>query len=82
MKITIFEKKKLRRLTNKHQQAYEKAKICYICTKKLKQIYLNGKEHQRNRDNCHYTGKYRDLGNTICSLKYSRLSHIHVTFRK
>ena len=80
-KINIFEKTKIRRLTNEQQPAYEKAKISYICKKKFKQIYTNDKEYQRVRDNCHYTSKYRDVGHRIYSLKYS-IPPIHVNFHK
>ena len=33
MRIINFEKKKMIPLTNKQQESYEKAKICYICVK-------------------------------------------------
>ena len=38
MKIINFKKKKMKLLTKEQQESYENAKICYICTKKLKII--------------------------------------------
>ena len=28
------------------------------------------KKQQKVRDNCHYTGKYRDAAHNICNLRY------------
>ena len=36
MKIINFKKKKMKLLTEKQQESYENAKICFICKKKLK----------------------------------------------
>ena len=60
-------------LRNKQPESYENAKLCYICKKKkiIKNKYLKDKKYRRVRDHCHFTGKYRSVAHSICSLKCS-----------
>ena len=45
------------KLSKKEQQeAYENAKICYICTEHFENNYLKDKKYSQIRDHCHYTG--------------------------
>ena len=37
--------------------------------------------YQKIRDNCHYTGKYRDAAHSICNLKFNVPNEIPVLFR-
>ena len=32
--------------------------------------YNNDKLHHKNKDHCHYTGKYRDASHSTCNVKY------------
>ena len=40
MKILNFQKKKIKPLTNEHQELYEKIKTSNICKKKFKQLII------------------------------------------
>ena len=44
-------------LTNKQQESYENARICYIYKDKFENKYLKDKKHCEVRDHCHYTGE-------------------------
>ena len=45
MKIINFKKKKMKLLTKEQQELYENTKICYICTEKFENKYLNDKKY-------------------------------------
>ena len=45
MKLTNFEKKKIKLLTNEHQKSYQNAKICYDCEEKFDYKHTNDKKH-------------------------------------
>ena len=34
-------------------------------------MHAKDKNYHKVRENCHYTGEYRDDANSICNLKYS-----------
>ena len=69
MKITNFEKKKIKLLTEEQKESYENAKIFYICKEEFENKYSEDKECHKVRDHCHYTGKYRGAAHSICDLK-------------
>ena len=71
LKIINFRRKKIMLFTKEQQESYENAKICYICDEKYEIKYLKDKKYHKVRDNCHYTGKYRDAAHSTCNLKYS-----------
>ena len=48
-------------LINEQQNSYQNSKICYICKEKFKNKYVKDKKYRKVRDQCHYTGKYRDV---------------------
>ena len=61
-------------LTNKPQESYKNAKICYICNEKFENKYIKDKKYHKYhivRDHCYYTGEYRGAAHSICNLKYS-----------
>ena len=58
-------------LTKVQQESYQNVKICYICKKKSEEKHAKYKKYHKVRDPCHYTGKYRGTGHSICNLKYS-----------
>ena len=43
MEIVSFKKKKIKLLTNKHQESYENPKFCYICKEKFENRYAKDK---------------------------------------
>ena len=61
----------MKSLTKEQQESYENSKICYICKEKIENKYLKDKKYCKVRDHCHYTGEYRGVPHSICSLKYS-----------
>ena len=67
---TICKRKKVNLLTKEQQESYENAKTCYICKEKIENEYLKYKQHCKVRDDCNYTGYYRDAAHSICNLKY------------
>ena len=71
MKIINFKKKKMKFLTNKQQDLYEKAKICCICTEYFEDKHTKDKKYCRVRDPCHYVGEYKGAAHNICNLKCS-----------
>ena len=44
-------------LTKEQKESNENAKICYICTEKLENKYVNDKKYGKVRDHCHYMGE-------------------------
>ena len=38
------------------------------------------KNYQKARDNCHFTGKYRDTEHSVCSLRFDVPNQIPVVF--
>ena len=43
---------------------------CYICRKNLQQKLAKDKNHEKVRDHCHFTGKYRGGTETIWNLRF------------
>ena len=85
-KIINYEIKKVISLTTEEKIHYNKQKVCYICKKEFdnndttKSSYLERKKHQKVRDHCHYTGKYRGAAHNICNLRYKIPKEISVVF--
>ena len=71
IKIINFKKKKLKLLTNEHQESYENAKICYICQVNSEDKHAKDKKCCKVRDYCYYAGEYRVAAHRICSFKYN-----------
>ena len=71
-------------LTDEKNKSYEKQKICYIYKKEFNinddiEVALN-KKHQKGRDRCHYTEKFRVAAHDICNLRYKTPKEISVVF--
>ena len=58
MKITNFKNKKVKLLTNKQQESYENAKICYNCKEIFEHKYVKDKKYGKVRDHFNDTGVY------------------------
>ena len=67
-KIINYEKKEMIPLTKKEEKKHNKQEVCYICKKGFSTDDSNKKYH-KDRDHCHYTGKYRGAAHDICNLK-------------
>ena len=71
-------------LTKEQQESYENAhmkmqKSVIFLEENLKKKYLKDEKY-KVRDHCHYTGKYRGAGHSICNLKYSVPKKIPIAF--
>ena len=64
-------------LINKQIKSYEKQKVCHICKKELRD---DDKNKKKVRDHCHYIGKFRGPGHSICSLRYKVPKKIPIVF--
>ena len=64
--IISYEKRKMIPLTIKEKLHYNEQEICYICKKEFNK---NDEKHDKIRDHCHYTGKYRGAAHNICNLR-------------
>ena len=76
-KIINCEKKKIIPLTTEDKIHYNEQEICYICKKEFDK---SDKKHYKDRDHCHYTGKYRGAVHNICNLRYKIPKEITVVF--
>ena len=46
-------------LTNKQQESYGDADVCYIFKERFEHKYAKDKKYCILRDHCHYAGEYR-----------------------
>ena len=49
----------------------KKGTECYICGKKFLKTFVNDKNYQKVRDNCHFTGKYVGAAHSIYNLGFN-----------
>ena len=61
------------KITKKEQEQFSQASNCWICGNLLNL-------HDRVRDHCHFTGKYRGAAHNRCNLKYRKPNNISVFF--
>ena len=86
MRIINYEKKKIITLTKEEKINYNDQQISYICKKEFDTIDTAGpsslerKKNYRERDHCHYTGKYGGAAHNICNLRYKVPKEIPVVF--
>ena len=80
MKIVNIKKKKMKLFAKEQQESCENAKICYICKKKVKTIYLKDKKYCKVGYDLLYAGEYRGTVHSICDLKYSVPKKILIIF--
>ena len=64
-------------LTTEEETHYNEQEICYIYKKEFDK---SDKKHYKERDHCHYTGKYRDTAHNICNLRYKITKEIPAVF--
>ena len=57
MEIINFKKKKRKLLTERQQESYKNAKICYVCPEEFKNKFMKDKKDKKVRDHFHYTEK-------------------------
>ena len=51
-----------------------------LVEKKFINFFSKDKNHQKARDQCHYTGKYRSAVHSICNLRFNVPNEIPVVF--
>ena len=78
--VINFEKKKLSPLTEKEIKSHPGSTVYYICRKKFAQKLAKDKNHQKVRDHCHFTGKCKGAGHSICNVRFNVPNEIHVHF--
>ena len=78
--IDFKTKKKVKLVTNKHQELDQNVKICYICKENFEDKYVKDEKYCGVRDHCHYAGEYRGAAHSICNLKYSVPKKIPIVF--
>ena len=61
------------KITKEEQEQFYKASNCWICGQLLNL-------HDRVRDHCHFTGRYRGAAHNRCNLKYRKPNNISVFF--
>ena len=79
--IIDFEKKMLQ-LTKEKLISHEDVKNCYICGRRILKKLSKSINYRKNRDHCHYIGKYGGAAHYICDLKFSIPNEIPVFFHK
>ena len=60
------------RLNKEEQKSFDKAVVCHICSKELKE--------DKVRDHCHFTGKYRGAAHNSCNLRCRKPRVLPVIF--
>ena len=78
-KIINYEKKEMIPLTKKEEKKHNKQKVCHIFKKRYS-TDDNNKKYHKEKDHCHYTGKYRGAAHDICNLRYKIPKEISVVF--
>ena len=88
-------KKQMIPLTDEENKSYEEQKVCHICKKEFSDDDDGGggvvddddddddddnKKHQKVRDHCHYTRKYRGAAHNTCNLVYKTPKEIPIVF--
>ena len=63
-RVIYCEKKKMISLTDEENKFYENQKFCSIC----KKIFTKG--NKKERDHCHFTGKYRGAAHKKCNMNH------------
>ena len=67
-------------LAKKELKAHQDATECYICRKAFIKTFGEDKNHQKVRDHCHYTAKYKGVTHNIYNLRLNVLNEISVVF--
>ena len=79
--VIYFEKKNMLPLTKEELEKIQKKKMqnCYTCWNIFLKNFVNDENYRKNRDLCHYTGKYRGAA-YISNLKFNVLNEIPAVF--
>ena len=56
-------------LKKEELKLHQDAKVSYMYIKRLLKTFGNGKNNQKIRNHCHFTGKYRGATHIICNFK-------------
>ena len=72
MEIIGYEEKEMIPLTHEENTFYKEQEAWHICkekfcTDKYGKSYIN---KRKVKDNCHYTGKFREAAHSKCNLNY------------
>ena len=68
--IINYKKKEMIPLTKEEKKIHRRQRKCYICKKRFNTDDNNKKYYHKDRDHCHYPGKYRGPAHDICNLMY------------
>ena len=68
----------MKKMPGEENKFYSEQKICNICKKWFS--IDNDKKHNKVRDHCHYTGKFREAAHGICNLRYKTPEEILIVF--
>ena len=79
LKIINYEKKEMIPLSKEENKSYEEQDVCHICRKKFNSDKKD-KKHQKVKDHCHCTEKFRGAAHDNCNLKYKIPKEIPVVF--
>ena len=66
-------------MIDEENKSYYKQNVCYICKKEFI-INYDDKKYYKDRDHCHFTGKYRSAAHNIYNLRYDTPKEIPVVF--
>lgn len=69
-KIVNCDKKEILPLIMKQEKKSKKTNFCQIWKEKFNDMFDEDENYRKVCDHCDYTGKYRGLTHSICSLKY------------
>ena len=61
-------------MTDEDKEAINNATHCFICGEEFRNTCKTEKEaekYKKNRDHCHFTGRYRGCAHSICNLNSS-----------
>ena len=78
--VINFEKKKILPITEKELKSHQDATEWYLCGNKSHKKLAKDKNHQKVRDYCHFTGKYRGAAHSICNLIFNAPYKIPAVF--
>ena len=81
--VISFEKKKKNATVNqkKELRLHQDATAWFICWTRFSKRFGNDKNHQKVRNHCHFTGKYRGAAQNICNFSFNVANEISVVFR-
>ena len=68
----FYRRPKPLRLSKEEQKSFDKAEICHICSRELKE--------DKVRDHCHFTGKYRGAAHNSCNIRCRKPRVLPVIF--